>query len=112
MGTTDPMMSSGALVPVVRARGTSRLSSGSHRYTVEVSQSATAGTVAAINCTSSATLVTRDSSSENESRVLAVASLRRASESTAKTSRAVAAYSAYSWRTLGSEGGHTAPGGK
>ena len=70
-------------------------------------------TLGQLFCNGSArAIVTRDSSSEKESRVLAVASLRRASESTAKTSRAVAAYSAYSCRTLGSDGGQTAPGGK
>ncbi len=53
------------------------------------------GTVSASSWTNSASVVTRDRDSEKESRVRAVASLRLASVSTEKMSRAVAAYSAY-----------------
>ena len=47
-------------MPSVQARGTSWPRSGSHRYTVDWSQSVIAGTVSASSWTNSARVVTRD----------------------------------------------------
>ena len=93
-GWIGPRAASGDSTPFVQARGTSWPRSRSQRYTVDWSQSVTAGVVSANNWASSANVVTRERVSENERRVRAVASLRLASVRTLKMSRAAAAYSA------------------